>query len=463
VPRGKRHARAGKGQNRAAFVFAGRTNSANIDCTHVESIMKNDQDLLSNVTCPFCGLACDDLTLTQSATGLNVERNGCNISAAAFAELGKRDTRNAVPRVAGKPATLDQAIAAAAQILSRAKAPLIAGFGTDIAGARATLELADRIGAVVDHMNMPAKLRNILTVQNSGWITTTLAEVKNRADFVLLIGSGAVTRFPRFLERAVWPKDAMFVGDKGKRTLFFLGEFEALKSDLLTKGTLLHCRHQALTRLIPALRARVNGQLIDDDRLAASDVRVLNELADAMRRASYGVIAWAAPDFDFPHAELVVQTLAELIKDLNKTQRFAGVPLGGSEGDLSSNGVQTWQTGLPLRSRHGKNGIDYDPYRYGAQALLDAGEVDALLWISSFNATRLPSATSIPRIVLGPPSMHLDAEPEVFIPVGTPGIHHGGHFVRTDKVVIMRLRKLRDNDLSSVANIMHRLRERLAA
>ena len=90
---------------------------------------------------------------------------------------------------------------------------------------------------------------------------------------------------------------------------------------------------------------------------------------------------------------------------------------------------------------------------------MTANEVDALLWISSFNAARLPPATNLPQVVLGPPSMTFTHEPDVFIPVGTPGIHHAGHFVRADKVVVMRLEKRVENNLGSVAMIATRILE----
>jgi formylmethanofuran dehydrogenase subunit B len=423
--------------------------------------MEQNQSSLRDVTCPFCGLACDDLMLASSDTRLTVTHNGCAISVAAFRELGRRDASNAAPRLAGRPASLEQAVLAAARILSRAKAPLIAGLGTDVAGARATLALANSIGAVVDHMNMSAKIRNILTLQNVGGITTTLAEIKNRADFILVLGSGVLTRFPRFLERAVWPADAMFITDNAKRKVVFLGESEALSSPVPASVTQFQSSHRSFARIVPALRAMVNGQRIDNDRLAPSDVRILQELTASMKQANYGVIAWAAPDFDFPHGELTIQTLAEMIKDLNKTIRFAGFPLGGSDGDFSANATQTWQTGYPLRSRYGKHGLDYDPYRYGSAALLAANEVDALLWMSSFNAQRLPPSTKIPRIVLGPPSMTFEQEPEVFIPIATPGIHHGGHFVRADKVVVMPLKQVIKNKLPSVAEIAEQILDKL--
>ncbi len=413
--------------------------------------MESKNEGLDHVTCPFCGLACDDVSLQREPSSLRVTQNGCGISAAAFSELGKLSDDKSVPRIHGKPSSLPQAIAAAAKLLSDAKAPLIAGLGTDVAGARAALALADRIGAVVDHMNMPAKLRNILTLQNGGWITTTLAEIKNRADFVLILGSNALTRFPRFLERAVTPSDTLFHENSITRKIVFLGDVNALTEKLPSGTQTLQASHHAFARLIPALRALAKGECVEN--FAVSDLKILRELADDMRRARYGVIVWAAADFDFPHGELTIQTLAELIKDLNKTIRFAGFPLGGNDGDFSSNGTQTWQTGLPLRSRYGKNGLDFDPYRNGAEDLLKQNLADALLWISSFRSSHLPPDTAVPQIVLGAPSTGLAREPDVFIPVGTPGIHHGGHFIRADKVVVMPLKKLIESDLPSVATV----------
>jgi formylmethanofuran dehydrogenase subunit B len=41
--------------------------------------------------------------------------------------------------------------------------------------------------------------------------------------------------------------------------------------------------------------------------------------------------------------------------------------------------------------------------------------------------------------------MQLPREPEVFIPVATPGVDDSGHFFRADKVVTLPLRKLRES------------------
>ena len=50
--------------------------------------------------------------------------------------------------------------------------------------------------------------------------------------------------------------------------------------------------------------------------------------------------------------------------------------------------------------------------------------------------------------------MTFTKEPDVFIPVGTPGIDHAGHAYRMDNVVAIRLKKLRHSGLPSTDQVM---------
>jgi formylmethanofuran dehydrogenase subunit B len=112
-----------------------------------------------------------------------------------------------------------------------------------------------------------------------------------------------------------------------------------------------------------------------------------------------------------------------------------------------------WQTGFPFRTRFGAAGADYDPYHHATERLLESGEADALLWVSSFDERRGPPASGVPTVVLGRPGMRFETEPEVYIPVGVPGLDHAGHFFRADKVVALPLRKLRESGLPSVGEV----------
>ena len=57
------------------------------------------------------------------------------------------------PGSTADPVALDAAIAEAARLLGASRLPVIAGLGTDVAGARAAIALAQRLGGVVDHMH----------------------------------------------------------------------------------------------------------------------------------------------------------------------------------------------------------------------------------------------------------------------------------------------------------------------
>jgi formylmethanofuran dehydrogenase subunit B len=352
--------------------------------------------------------------------------------------------------VAGRAATLPQAVAEAARLLRDARCPLFAGLATDVAGARAATALAERCGGVLDHLNSAAAARNTLALQDRGWITTTLAEVRNRADLLVVAGSDIARRFPRFFERCIANRETLFGGER-RCDVVLLGRAEAVPVPALTVGP---CAPDRLHEAFGVLRVLVAGRHLQAREAAGVPLAQWQELANRMRAARYGVVAWAAADFEFPHAELAVQALCELIKDLNHRTRFAGLPLGGSDGDLTADSVLLWQTGFGSRTSYARGIPEYDPYHFATARLLADGEVDALVWISSFDPARTPPATVAPTVVVGCAGMTFQTEPAVFIPVGTPGVDHAGHLFRTDRVVALPLRRLRESALPTVAEAL---------
>ena len=129
--------------------------------------------VLPHVSCPFCGLLCDDLQVRVEGVALSVQANGCERSRVQFSALAPAPPTCLVD---GAQAPVEHALARAASILSSARLPLLLAAGTDVAGMRSMLELADRIGAVVDHAASESLMRNVQVLQDTGWVTTTLAD-----------------------------------------------------------------------------------------------------------------------------------------------------------------------------------------------------------------------------------------------------------------------------------------------
>jgi len=418
--------------------------------------------IITEVPSPFCGIGTDDLTVEVIGNTIKVIDNGCTINTPAF-EQTITDTQ---PRIAGKQVTLKQAVNRAAKLLTKANQPVIGGCATDVNGMRALMALADRKGAVVDNINFDAAKRNFLALQDSGWINTTLAEVKNRCDLLLVIGCDLEAFAPRFYSRYLWSDEAMFLDNSGNREIIYLGQApsgNASTSPQGNKAQVLDCSLTELPDVVSTLRALIKNQPLDVEQVADIPISALQQLAEKLKAAKYGVITWAAGALAMPHAELTVQTICELIKDVNASGvRCSGFPLGGKEGDQTANQVCGWQTGYPARMRFSSDIPEYDPFLYDINQMFANGEVDALLWVQAFNVKAPPPhGGKIPTIVVARSGMTFEEEPEVFIPVGTPGIDHTGHAFRLDNVVAIRLKKLRDSGLPSTAEVLTAIEQAL--
>ena len=157
------------------------------------------------VTCPGCGLICDDIVV-ETQPQIKVIKNTCAKSVAFF----EQRTTVITAIINGQAVSLDSAIQKAAELLKVAKMPLFSGLSTDVAGIRAIHQLAQKTNGTLNHMNADSMQRNLNVLQSAGWQTTTLTEVKNRADVIVCIGTDVVSHNTRFFERFVWTKDALF-------------------------------------------------------------------------------------------------------------------------------------------------------------------------------------------------------------------------------------------------------------
>ena len=414
-------------------------------------------------TCPFCPLLCDSFSVRAEAGAWVLNGSDCGKARAGLSHFGPGDASGAAAmsatpsRVDGVDCDIDTAIAAAARLLAASRQPLFGGLGTDVAGARALYPLACRLGAICDPAGGAALLHGLRALQDRGGFTTTLAEVRTRADLIVCIGSLPDARYPEFLRRCGF-------GLEGAARVALLQPSVAPASDA------------ALVPDADAVPAGVevlhfDGDLFDAAAMLAACVAgravgtagaTLAPLAARLHAASYSVLVYESAQLP-AQGSLIVEAVNRVVATLNKRTRAAALPLGGCDGASTVNAVFTWLSGLPLRSRAAPGGLEHEPLRFDAARLLADGAIDALLWIASFGTEPEPLATSLPRIVLGHPryAAAVRGGPSVFIPVSTPGIGAIGHVFRTDGSVLMPLTPLRLDALPNVAEVLRRLLQAL--
>ncbi|HYD65593.1 formylmethanofuran dehydrogenase [Azospirillum sp.] len=395
-----------------------------------------------DVVCPFCGLGCDDLTVKAAARSLAVQSTDCPIARDGFGRMRPAEP----PRAGGAAVALEDAVRAAAGALSGSRAPLVAGLGTDVDGVRAALALAERLGAVVDHAGSEGLYRNLAVLQRTGWIATTFAELRNRCDLLLVVGPDPAAFHPRLYERWVAPAPAY--REPGSRAVVFLCGEPAERTRAALAGIPLTVLSGAAGEVGDAVAALLAA--LGDPAAAGGE---MGALAERLRAARYAVVAWAAAGFEGAHADLIVERLSGLVREVNRHTRCAGLPLSGHDNLVGANQVCTWQLGVPLRTSLAGGVPVHDPHRFAWQRFQEVA--DAVLWISAFRPEVPDFPAGRPVVALAPPGTAFAAEPAVFIPVGTPGIDHAGHVFRGDTVVAMRTGRLIDRGLPDVATVLN--------
>jgi formylmethanofuran dehydrogenase subunit B len=404
-------------------------------------------------TCPFCPLLCDGFGVDRSTAPWRLVGSDCPRALRGLAHFGGSPAL-AQPRVDGRGATLEAAVGAAADILAQSRQPLFGGLGTDVAGARALYRLACTTGAISDAAGGAALMHALRALQDRGQFTTTLAEVRTRADVIVCLGASPTPRYPEFFRR-------VGIGEAhvAQRHIAFVGaEVDAaLRSTARTSSESIALEEDlyATTALLAALVAR---------RAVANAPPALAALAERLRAARYGVVVLDSAGLP-AHGALIYELVERLVASLNIDTRAAMLPLAGADGASTVNQVFAWLSGLPLRSRAGALGLEHEPVTFDAGRLLADGAVDALLWVSSYGPEPAPPPSDLPRVVLAHPSTVLPAgaQPSVFIPVSTPGIGSAGHVFRTDGVVLMPLAAIYEETLPSAAQVLERLNAALRA
>ena len=306
--------------------------------------------------------------------------------------------------IGGKPIALERAIAEAAKMLAASRCPLITGLGTDVAGARAAISLAERIGGVVDHMNADTLLHDLAVLREAGMMLTTPSEARLRADLLVLVGSGAP-------ELDGW----LGLGADAKRAIVRL--CPGRRAKLIRGETLVGHDADQLPTLLAVLRARIADRPVGKTGVSA---KAIADLATRLKAARFGVAVWSASDL----APLVIEMLCGLVADLNAHTRFTGFSIAPGDNAVGVLQACGWMTGFPMRTGFGRGYPEHDPWRFDGARMVAANETDCVLWISAFRAATPPWGEEPPVIALTTGDTALGSGPAVQIEVGQPGVDH---------------------------------------
>ena len=120
----------------------------------------------------------------------------------------------------GQPASLEDGIERAAQILAAAKYPIIYGLSdTTCEAQRVAVGIADWIGGTVDTTTSVCHGPSGMAFQGVGEVTCSLGEVANRGDLIIFWGANPAESHPRhFTKYSLMPKGMFLPNGRKDRT-----------------------------------------------------------------------------------------------------------------------------------------------------------------------------------------------------------------------------------------------------
>ncbi|HZI78867.1 MAG TPA: hypothetical protein VFD69_05120 [Vicinamibacterales bacterium] len=399
--------------------------------------------LVEDVTCLGCGCACDDIRVTVRGGRIVEAARACALGVAWFGD-------GALPASAAidtRPAALNDAVAAAAELVRAARRPLVyLAPGLTNEAVREAVALADVLGAALDSVTSDTAIGAILAAQERGRASATLGEVRQRADVVVWWGIDPASRYPRYAERyAPMPRGLYTPEGRASRTVIAVDVGAAVGPSDADRRFLLPAEDEVAT--LAALRSIVSvppadGVPHDADPVAAAIWARARVLAPALVAGRYVlVVADAEPRpgmVPAPADHVRLSSLIALVQAMNGPTRAALSLLRAGGNRSGADAVLTSQTGYPAAVDFSRGAPRYRPFDGTGSLLAARREVDAVLVagrVDDLPAGVSALLTTVPSVLIGPAASAARLGPRsVAIDTGLAGVHDAGTALRLDDV-----------------------------
>lgn len=392
-----------------------------------------------DVVCTVCGCCCDDLIVEIEDNHIKSARNACTLSTSKLMDHRER-LESPMIREGGilRDASLEEALDRAAQILSEARYPLLWGWSLTCNEAVSIgVELAEVLGGVIDNNTSICHGPGLIGVHDIGISSSTLGEVKNRADLIVYWGSNPVHAHPRHMARYTVMSRGRFRRSRRERTLIVV---DVRRTDTARLADLfIQVKPNGDYELLSALRAAVKGEELEQEEVAGVPVAEIERMTELMIGCEFGALFYGVGLTMSRGKSRNIDAALSLVRDLNSRTKFTILPMRGHFNVTGANEVTTWLSGYPFGVDYSRGYPYYNPGDTTAIDILRRGECDAALVVASDPAAHFPASITrrlmeIPIITLDPYRSATAEISEVVIPTAVLGVEALGTIYRMDGV-----------------------------
>lgn len=401
---------------------------------------------IPDVICPFCGTLCDDLEVVVSDDGKKIEDvyNACVIGAAKFMHAQAPDRvkkpRMQQPDGSYKEVSYDEAVEFTAQMLAKAKKPLMYGWSSTSCEAQSVgHEIAEKVGAIVDNTATVCHGTTLIAVQDVGIPSCTLGEIKNRADRIIFWGSNPTHAHPRHQSRySIFPRG--FFVNKGHKNRKVIVVDPRVTDTAKMADYHFQIEQGRDFELLSAFRVAIRNEWLPDT-VAGIPKEKIYEAAEVLKSGRFGIIFFGMGVTQTLSKNHNIDNAIMLTKDLNEFTKFSIMPMRGHYNVTGSGQVLGWQFGYPYCVDLSRGFARYNPGETTSNDLLVRGEVDAVFVLGSdpgahFPISSVKKISELPSVCVDPHITPTTEVSKLHVPVAFVGVEVGGNCYRMDNVPI---------------------------
>ena len=399
-------------------------------------------------TCSGCSLLCDDIIIRSDGLYIDEVIGACLKGKERFDQVAaKNRIFNAMIRKNGelKKVNLDEAIEKTISILNNSSKPLLYGFSTVSCEAQLKgIDLTQTINGFIDSNSTICQGKVLNISKETGITLTTIAEIINKADLLMLWGANAAESIPRLLNKVLFSRGKFRMTGREIRTLIVIDPVKTASFGVMgVRDVALQIESGKDIDLIRVLK----DECCAADRIPSSGVAGLDK--DDLKRlllhltgAENGVIFIGQGLLGSQNSANVIKELLELVQLINVKQqkgRISVIMLGGHYNMVGFDHVALSSCGKNHSLQFSNNQLVESQQTIVSK--IENKDFDCSIIVGTDPISHLPwqltkKLMSKPIILIDNKQSATSYIADIIIPSAITGIESGGLVYRLDHVPI---------------------------
>lgn len=281
---------------------------------------------MKRIPCSGCSLLCDDVLIGTDGIFIDRIYGACLKGKERFEQpIAKNRLTSPMVRKNSKLESVswDEALEKVKEIIRASSKPLLYGFSTTCCEAQLKgIELGKKINAFIDSNSIICQGKALNITKQTGITLTTLTEIINKVDLIILWGSNAAESIPRLLNKVLFSRGKFRMTGREIKTIIVIDPVKTASFGVMQiRDVALHLepgKDLELIRLLKDICCTDNK--IPEKGLSGLDKEEIERLKLNLIGAENGVIFIGQGILRSKPENNVIKELFELVEIINNKQ-----------------------------------------------------------------------------------------------------------------------------------------------